>query len=126
MSLPTPGWLRRKFLANDVAASDRSLSQIIMPSSLMEKATSGADAAGCAVAHAAFSASMIGPSGMRVSAETVAADRHAASVGLPALAGAAFVSDGVEPHRHPRSDHRHRGRGVAVVPLLRGRQNLRH
>jgi hypothetical protein len=73
MSLPMPEWASRKLLANASAAGERSLSQMSMPSSLTEKATSGG-AVGCVVAHAASSALMIGPSGMRVSADGVCGD----------------------------------------------------
>src|SRR3979490_2815218 len=73
MSLPVPEWWSRNSLANEEAAVERSLSQMSMPSSLIEKATNGA-ALECCAAHAALSASMIGPSGMRVSAEGVCGD----------------------------------------------------
>jgi hypothetical protein len=59
MSLPTPEWCSKKSLANDVAASERSLSQMSMPSSLTENATSGAGAVGCAAAQAAFRAARV-------------------------------------------------------------------
>src|SRR5207245_6036067 len=74
MSLPAPAWLSRKFLAKSVAVLERSLSQTNMPSSLMEKATRGAVAEGLAAAQAALSASMIGPSGILISAEGVWGD----------------------------------------------------
>jgi hypothetical protein len=67
MSLPVPAWASRKLLANAVAAAERSVSQMSMPSSSMENATRS-PAPGCAPLQAALRAEMIGPSGMRVRA----------------------------------------------------------
>ncbi len=74
MSFPMPEYPTRKLRANRSAAGDRSLSQISMPSSLIENATRGVGLAGCAAFHAASSASMIGPSGIRVRADGVFGD----------------------------------------------------
>src|SRR2546425_4765081 len=56
----------------------------------------------------------------------MATDRHASRPRLPARAGAAILPHGVEPDRDPGPDHRHPGRRVAVLPLLRRRQDIRH
>ena len=74
MSFPVPEWWSRNSFAKSAAACVRSFSQINIPSSLTENATSGFVALGCAEAHAALSASMIGPSGIRVSADGVSGD----------------------------------------------------
>src|SRR3984893_6276492 len=73
MSLPKPECLSRKYFANDSAAAERALSQISIPSSLIEKATRS-PAPGFALVQAALSALMIGPSAMRVSAAGVCGD----------------------------------------------------
>jgi hypothetical protein len=74
MALPVPEWWSRKFLANSVAAAERSFSQISIPSSLTENATRSVVAAGCAAFQAVLRASMIGPSGIRVRADGVCGD----------------------------------------------------
>src|SRR5207245_3064057 len=74
MSLPVTEWLSRKLLAKLVAATERSLSQMSMPSSLIEKATRSAFPVGWAAFQAALSALTIGPSGILVSAEGVCGD----------------------------------------------------
>src|ERR1700693_4804299 len=73
MSLPVPEYPSRKLFANEVAVEERLLNQISMPSSLIENDTSGG-APEWLAAQAAFSASMIVPSLMRVSAAGLCGD----------------------------------------------------